>query len=835
MVKAQLIRLLLSVAFVVAMMSMLSSISMSSRRGSPIVAVAVSAFSSFDLPAVQKRKLAARTGSSSTSTSRTMDGNRMNQFSYSRRPSRSLELHYQARFHHNLKVLPFSTTRATRASNAMVSNSYFGLSSSSTTMRLFSTSTPPSSSSLSLSSLSSSDDKEQQNGRDDYDDFFDDFDPADYTDINRGFENDMYDNSDNSFGGGGGGGRYNSGRPGRGRGGGGRDRRPGGGGRGGGRYGGGGGRGGRGGGRNDFDPTRGHDYIRDVDADSSNVDVSTIDALLAERLQARKTGQFDVADDIRDVLLDDHGVLVRDKDKVWRSGASRSGSGQKWMSSRSGRNDRRSTGRPRFQRDGYDSGDAFGSGPPIDPETGHDYSLAPDAGPISGDVTEKEIHALIAERLSCKLARDFRRADDIQAQLFEMDVLVNDSQKLWRADGKSFGSNFVPKQYTESEFSEGVSSTKMAEEIEKLISQRSMAKAERLYKRADNLRDELMSVYNVAVDDKLLEWSVGGDFGSTTVDRDSKFKPYSCARWSKVPEDADEIQRLVEQRDEARVKRQFETADEIREELRARDIVVDDRKREWYDSSSVDESDGFAPPTENRQFRPYTKRGAGGEDLTETDIETITNLINKRDEHKNLRQFRSADEIRDRLRNDYDVRLDDNNREWHVFSEDYNMSTDTIIDDPEVKSFIQQKVDERAAAKTAKNYDIADDIRYDLERDYNVIIDDRVREWYIKNDGPVSYGRNGSSSPVSISYSLDDVEEEDDDDDDEKYDFYDDDDDDADADEAEEEEPEASTSSSTEELYDIESLTVPELKDLLREKGLKVSGKKSELIERLRS
>ena len=703
-------------------------------------------------------------------------------------------------------------------------------------MRLFSTST----SSSSLSS-SSSDDDEERLKRDDYDDFFDDFDPADYADVNRGFEDEVFDNSSDRFGGGGGGGgggRYNSGRPGRGRGGGGRDRRFGGGRRGGGTYGGGSSRGGRGGERDDFDPTRGHDYIRDVDADSSNVDVPAIDALLAERLQARKTGQFDVADDIRDVLLDEHGVLVRDKDKVWRSGASRSGSGQKWMSSRSGRNDRRNTGRPRFQRGGYDSGDAFGSGPPIDPETGHDYSLAPDAGPISGDLTEKEIHALIAERLSCKLARDFRRADDIQAQLFEMDVLVNDSKKLWRADGKSFGSNFIPKQYAESEFSEGVSSSKTAEEIEKLVAQRSMAKAERLYKRADDLRDELMSVYNVAVDDKLLEWSVGGDFGATTVDRDSKFKPYSCARWSKVPDDADEIQRLVEQRDEARVKRQFDTADEIREELRARDIVVDDRKREWYDSSSLDESDGFAPPTEKSQFRRYTKRGAGGEDLTETDIEFITNLITKREEHKKLRQFRSADEIRDRLRNEYDVRLDDNNREWHVFSEEYNMSVDTVIDDPEVKAFIQQKVDERAAAKTSKNYDVADDIRYDLERDYNVIIDDRVREWYIENDGSVSYERNGSSSPAPISDTLDDddEEDEDEDEDDEKYDFYDDvdaADDDADGDDPEE--PEASTSSSTADLNDIESLTVPELKDLLREKGLKVSGKKSELIERLRS
>ena len=89
----------------------------------------------------------------------------------------------------------------------------------------------------------------------------------------------------------------------------------------------GGGRGGGGGGR----PTGpgGHDYVRDTESDSSNVDLETVDRLLSDRLQARKTGDFPSADAIRDQLLDTHGVTVWDKEGVWRTGASRSGSGMR--------------------------------------------------------------------------------------------------------------------------------------------------------------------------------------------------------------------------------------------------------------------------------------------------------------------------------------------------------------------------------------------------------------------------------------------------------------------------------------------------------------------------
>jgi cysteinyl-tRNA synthetase len=49
--------------------------------------------------------------------------------------------------------------------------------------------------------------------------------------------------------------------------------------------------------------------------------------------------------------------------------------------------------------------------------------------------SEPEIHELIAERLQCKMSRDFNTADAIQADLIAAGVYVHDGLKEWRADG----------------------------------------------------------------------------------------------------------------------------------------------------------------------------------------------------------------------------------------------------------------------------------------------------------------------------------------------------------------------------------------------------------------
>ena len=63
-----------------------------------------------------------------------------------------------------------------------------------------------------------------------------------------------------------------------------------------------------------------HDYTRDTSSDTSHVDINAVNDLLGERLHARKTGDYDVADNIRDRLSLEHQVTVFDQDKLWMTG-----------------------------------------------------------------------------------------------------------------------------------------------------------------------------------------------------------------------------------------------------------------------------------------------------------------------------------------------------------------------------------------------------------------------------------------------------------------------------------------------------------------------------------
>jgi len=63
-----------------------------------------------------------------------------------------------------------------------------------------------------------------------------------------------------------------------------------------------------------------HDYTRDTSSDTSHVDINAVNDLLGERLHARKTGDYDLADNIRDRLSLEHQVTVFDQDKLWMTG-----------------------------------------------------------------------------------------------------------------------------------------------------------------------------------------------------------------------------------------------------------------------------------------------------------------------------------------------------------------------------------------------------------------------------------------------------------------------------------------------------------------------------------
>jgi cysteinyl-tRNA synthetase len=378
----------------------------------------------------------------------------------------------------------------------------------------------------------------------------------------------------------------------------------------------------------DFDPSdfaaptatngsrrRPHGYIRDTSADNSNVNLDAVNALLQERADARSERNFEAADKIKEQLLREHGVRVMDRESIWRSGCSESGSGSKFgrqnetrgrdpMASRS--DSRRTTPDREF-------------GP-----KGHDYRR------VGARVEkESEIDAALAERLQCKLNRNFRRADEIQFNLMTRSVFINDGTKEWRGDGKAFDvtSDTPSRNGTKERRSDGRASETRADNpsrngravqpfapspprsysqsphgeysedlprIEELVAQRAEAKAVGDFRRADAIREELRLDYNVIFNDRLLLWSVGGDFGLTrNAPKEWRQSPTSH---SISDHDANEVKRMLEERTEARLVRNFKEADAIREHLRNKfNVLVSDRTSEWWvEWPQLDESRGGA-------------------------------------------------------------------------------------------------------------------------------------------------------------------------------------------------------------------------------------------------
>ena len=451
----------------------------------------------------------------------------------------------------------------------------------------------------------------------------------------------------------------------------------------------------------DSQSSYGDRYTRDIDADDSDVDLETVTELIAKRSEMKRTRQFDEADQIRDELLETHGILFRDKDRKWRTGCSESQNHSKWL-----------YGDTLKPRGSFKSRDDFGP-------NGHDYALASDAGPNIASISEEKIHELLAKRLSCKFDRDYDGADELQAELLSAGVVIDGKAREWRADGQYFSNNFAPREYKMSPHNCDISNE--LHDIEKLMSERSLARAERLFKRSDEIRDELLEKFDVRINDKMMLWSVGGE-----QNWGKKYLRYTMSDRSKVPDGVDDIEKLVQQRDTARVSRDFAKADVIRNQLLDKNIIVDDKKRIWYVGKAAN-----APrnDSKSKDTSPYSRRGGG--DLSEEELNGIEGLVNKRDGHKRKRQYKDADTIRSGLLKDYGVQLDDDNREWYIVSTEYCMAHDSAELDEETRSKVQQKIQDRNLARGEKDYEKADTIKKVLFKKYNIAIDDRTKEWSV--------------------------------------------------------------------------------------------------------
>ena len=302
-----------------------------------------------------------------------------------------------------------------------------------------------------------------------------------------------------------------------------------------------------------------------------------------------------------------------------------------------------------------------------------------------------------------------------------------------------------------------------------------------------------------------------------------------------------EIHDLIRTRMECKFARDFVQADDIEATLSRAGVEVHDGFKEWRADgdawSRSNRNDNFRSRQSTRGPKEYTQRGVGL-GLTEEQIETVTDLVRERSEAKADYDYPRADSIFDRLRSEFNVNVDDRAGQWAVLSEEYIMSESTaFVPEKSIQAEIGKKLGERVLARKRRDFDLADAIREELLTDYVVEIDDQRKEWMVVSppDG-ASWSDDADDENVNV-VSREEWEAEDDDDDDLDGDFDAVFEDTGGIETLPEEEGEADSPSNDQNLDEAQltSMTVPQLKEKLKEAGKPVSGRKSELIERLLS
>jgi len=592
-------------------------------------------------------------------------------------------------------------------------------------------------------------------------------------------------------------------------------------------------------------------YVRDTSRDESNVDLGTILNLMEQRTEARERCDYQAADAIREDLLANYHVGIDDREGTWRTGVSSSGSGRKHGGG--GGNGRTSRERPTRGGGGGRKQRDFGP-------TGHDYDPSLDAGPNTSQYTEGEIHEMLAERLQAKMSRNFHLSDEIQRNLIDGGVFVHDVRKEWRADGVPFGSLHSDgrnpgrtegsrrdrQTYTKSSHSEDLEEGVQDSLIEGLIAERATYKSTRDYETADKIRSGLKINFNVFIDDKLKQWSVGGyfDVDNSKSDSVTTFRNYVQSVSSQPlvlsEEDEEYVQQLVDKRLLCKRNHEFQTADDIRAELtETYDVTVHDKLRLWSVGGVFDESTlgrrGVVGGQKEQRVIVYNRRGGLGK-LSDEDVTTIKDMLAERSLAKKERNYDIADAIRNDLTSKFNVAVDDRSNEWHVDDDEYVMVGDDensnhLLSAKDVE-YVESKLKERFCFKQEKLYDEADAIREDLATMFGVSICDRTKEWSV--DAAMAVQGHDFVEDEKLDDTMDSVFDGPADDPiqvDNRFDNMTD-----DVKMSVEADLDAGVDSTTDELLKLEELsklTVPLLKEKLKDAGLPVSGRKAELISRL--
>jgi len=325
---------------------------------------------------------------------------------------------------------------------------------------------------------------------------------------------------------------------------------------------------------------RHHSYSRVVDQDTNDlkVDLTAVNSLINERVLARENKDFRGADNILNQLLVRHGVIINDSDNTWKTGTKREVKKRKKVALPKAK---------LIDNNGSNS------------RNGNEFQLSLDAGPNSSTLSDEEIVAMIGDRRRAQKDRDFNEADRIRHELKVAGVYVEDGLKEYRADGIPFQTvrgnirghaSTLPTSLAQSEYSLDFDNDADAETVKDLVASRTRFKSSGNYGKADYIRDRLFETYNIRIDDRLGEWSIGGIFGDedsshwSRSGRDQSRGYGKSATSEELPSAADEkyVQAKVDERMRAKQTHNYDLADSIRDDLFSRfDVTIHDKINEW--------------------------------------------------------------------------------------------------------------------------------------------------------------------------------------------------------------------------------------------------------------
>ena len=256
----------------------------------------------------------------------------------------------------------------------------------------------------------------------------------------------------------------------------------------------------------------------------------------------------------------------------------------------------------------------------------HEYTLEANSDPTineSCSFTEDQIHLLIAKRLECKKRRKFDDADKILDALNRYGIYLQDKQRKYRVDGQNhFGRR---KRYVQRGGSYGLVSEHQDEGgtndliaiVEELVEERARYKRMREYHKSDEITIVLKEKYGVKVNDRRREW-------------------------------------MVEQKGAA---------------------AVHDDGIENNDGDSIAPERYYVPTLLAPKDHPTHTMS----DETKT---IIQNRLKDRSMARKTKDYTAADQIRDELMEEYSILIDDRTKEWKVVLDSSStMDEDSFFDD----------------------------------------------------------------------------------------------------------------------------------------------------------